>query len=378
MRKGLLVFLSINTIIVIFLVRSVFTLLTLLVEDGSADAIHSAEIPAPNSPLIDDRPHLIPKIIHQTYVNESVPEHWREAQKSCVDLHEDYEYKLWTDAKSREFIATEYPWFLATFDNYSQPIQRADAIRYFVLSHYGGIYIDLDDGCNRRLDPLLSYPAWVRRTKPTGISNDAMGSVPHHPFFTLVIESLIPYNRNWKLPYITVMYSTGPLFLSVIWQEYKRGRGRNIAELGAQVGGVVGAGAGNVGKGLGRWDGSESGRVRVLMGDEYNKKPWSFFRWHGGSSWHGKDARLIFWMGKHWMLITATGFLIAGIVGLALWWVYGRVLLIGERRRKGGQGIMLSVGGIVGKGSWVVQRIPFLRKTSSKERYELIESRHDV
>ena len=205
-----------------------------------------------------------------------------------------------------------------------------------------------------------------------------MGSVPHHPFFTLVIESLIPYNRNWKLPYITVMYSTGPLFLSVIWQEYKRGRGRNIAELGAQVGGVVGAGAGNVGKGLGRWDGSESGRVRVLMGDEYNKKPWSFFRWHGGSSWHGKDARLIFWMGKHWMLITATGFLIAGIVGLALWWVYGRVLLIGERRRKGGQGIMLSVGGIVGKGSWVVQRIPFLRKTSGKERYELIESRHDV
>ena len=53
--------------------------------------------------------------------------------------------QLWTDAKSREFIATEYPWFLATFDNYSQPIQRADAIRYFVLSHYGGIYIDLDD-----------------------------------------------------------------------------------------------------------------------------------------------------------------------------------------------------------------------------------------
>ena len=53
--------------------------------------------------------------------------------------------QLWTDAKSRELIATEYPWFLSTFDNYSQPIQRADAIRYFVLSRYGGVYIDLDD-----------------------------------------------------------------------------------------------------------------------------------------------------------------------------------------------------------------------------------------
>lgn len=54
---------------------------------------------------------------------------------------------MWTDAKSREFVATEYPSFLNTFDNYSQPIQRADAIRYFVLAHFGGIYIDLDDVC---------------------------------------------------------------------------------------------------------------------------------------------------------------------------------------------------------------------------------------
>jgi len=27
-------------------------------------------------------------------VNDTVPERWREAQKSCVDLHEDYEYKV--------------------------------------------------------------------------------------------------------------------------------------------------------------------------------------------------------------------------------------------------------------------------------------------
>ena len=80
-----------------------------------------------------------------------------------------------------------------------------------------------------------------------------MGSVPHHPFFTLVIESLITYNRNWKLPYITVMYSTGPLFLSVIWQEYKKGKGRNVAELGAQVGNVVGGGDGTEVK----WEESE-------------------------------------------------------------------------------------------------------------------------
>ena len=53
--------------------------------------------------------------------------------------------QLWTDEKSRDFIAAEYPWFLDTFDGYKYPIQRADSIRYFVLAHYGGTYIDLDD-----------------------------------------------------------------------------------------------------------------------------------------------------------------------------------------------------------------------------------------
>lgn len=47
-----------------------------------------------------------------------------------------------------------------------------------------------------------------------------MGSVPQHPFFLRVIQSLQSYSRNWQVPYVTVMYSTGPLFLSVIWKEY--------------------------------------------------------------------------------------------------------------------------------------------------------------
>ncbi|KAH0566407.1 hypothetical protein GP486_000190 [Trichoglossum hirsutum] len=356
-RRGLLIFLVINIAIIGLLVRSVFTLITLLFEDGARDAILRAEIPAPNSELIVQKPRFIPKIIHQTYVNESIPEVWREAQQSCLKFHEDYEYKLWTDEKSRHFIATEYPWFMDTFDNYPAPIQRADAIRYFVLAYFGGIYIDLDDGCNRRLDPLLSYHAWVRRTVPTGISNDAMGAIKQHPFFVRVIEMLQQYNRNWPLPYVTVMYSTGPLFLSVVWKEYMRS------------------------------DPTEEGRVRILMPDEYNRHEWSFFTHHRGSSWHGKDAQLIFWvriaplplllrdeslisiqMGRHWLFLTVLGFATAGLVGLALWWAYSRVFLLG--------------GSVPPKGTLrnsTVRRYPkFWRRLAGKERYDLVENRHEV
>jgi mannosyltransferase OCH1-like enzyme len=227
---------------------------------------------------------------------------------------------------SRQFIEQEFSWFLETFDSYPYPIQRADAIRYFVLAHYGGIYLDLDDGCRRKLDPLLAYPAWVRITIPTGISNDAMGSVPGHPFFLKVIDSLKKYKRNWPGKYITVMYTTGPLFLSVIWKEYI-----NFGRTGSE-------------------------QVRLLMPNEYSKKAWAFFKISKGSSWHGQDAKTIFWMGQHWGLITAFGFALAGIIGFSLWYACFHVTPMGAGK-KASKGFLI----------W-----PF-RNSRKKGDYELVD-----
>lgn len=107
MRGRVLVFLFINLCVVAFLLNSVWTLLSLLVVNGSEDAITKAELPAPHSEKIDGRPLVIPKIIHQTFKNETIPQVWKEAQQSCIELHKDYEYKLWTDELAREFIANE-------------------------------------------------------------------------------------------------------------------------------------------------------------------------------------------------------------------------------------------------------------------------------
>ncbi|KAL2810882.1 nucleotide-diphospho-sugar transferase [Aspergillus granulosus] len=300
MRRRRVVFSLVVLGILCFLLHSVFTLLTLLFEDASADAIPAGELSL-NSTVTSARPSVIPKIIHQTYKNETIPEIWSEAQRSCIDLHPDYQYILWTDEKAYSFISIHYDWFLGTFESYKYPIQRADTIRYFVLSQMGGIYIDLDNGCNRRLDPLLSYPAWVRRTTPTGISNDAMGSIPQHPFFLRVIQSLKSYNRSWFLPYITIMYTTGPLFLSVIWKEYMRSGPDN------------------------------ADRVRVVMRDEYMHRPWSFFTHHQGNSWHRDDARLIFWLGAHWQTVTVLGIASVLAIGMCLWLLYSRLLQFASR-----------------------------------------------
>lgn len=340
MRRGLLVFFLVTVVLLGFAVRQVWTLLALLVEDASADAIPLADLPAPNSSLSHPPPQLIPKIIHQTYINASIPTRWIEAQQSCIDLHPDYEYILWSDASSQAFIAKEYPWFLETFENYPHPIQRADTIRYFVLATYGGVYIDLDDGCERRLDPLLSYKAWLRRTIPTGISNDAMGAVPQHPFFLDVIAKLQGYDHSWILPYITIMASTGPLFLSVLWKHWMT----DHADEGPD------------------W----AGRVRVLMPDEYSKHAWSFFKENKGDSWHGGDARFIFWMGHHWLLVTALGFMIGGSVLGIVWWVLiGRHSVAWYGYGRHGSPMLIARRG--------KSRFPFWQWWNGKQVYELVE-----
>ncbi|KAH3666191.1 hypothetical protein OGAPHI_004380 [Ogataea philodendri] len=276
MRKELQYIILAHLLVVLFLVYETFDLITLLNDDSFSDALLESELSS-----TVERPQLIPKIIHQTYKTTDIPEVWKKGQQSCIDLHPDYQYMLWTDEMSREFISEHYPWFLQTFDNYKYPIQRADAIRYFVLSHYGGIYIDLDDGCAKKLDPLLTVPAFVRKTIPTGISNDAMGSIPRHPFFAKAIDSLNKYNNNWLVPYITIMYSTGPLFLSVIWKQYKR------------------------------WGVPDAGIVRILMPDDYNRGEDPFFTISKGSSWHMDDAKFMFLMLNHIVWAVIGGFLVA-------------------------------------------------------------------
>ncbi|KAK6349728.1 hypothetical protein TWF696_006007 [Orbilia brochopaga] len=294
MRRGFVYFLIAVALGIAYATYSVSTLISLLFEDVSHDLIPKAEVDVDAAEEYAKRPALVPKIIHQTYKTADIPEKWKLPQKECRDLHPEYEYKLWTDEVARDFIEKEYPWFLDTYDSYDHPIMRADVIRYFALRKYGGIYIDLDVGCQRKLDPLLAYPAWARKTDPTGISNDVMASTPEHPFFVRVTDVLQSYDRHWVLPYITIMASTGPLFLSIIWKKWT---------------------------GL---DLEESSRVRILMGDEQQHKPWSFFRVYKGSSWHTKDAQTIFWMQHHVPHLVIGGCLLAGLIGYTVYWAMHR------------------------------------------------------
>jgi mannosyltransferase OCH1-like enzyme len=133
---------------------------------------------------------------------------------------------------------------------------------------------------------------------PTGISNDVLGSVAGHNFWEHVIKNLATYDRNWLVSYITVMYSTGPLFLSVMWVEY-------LPAFGSKPG----------------YERKEIDRIRVLVKGEEEGDSYGFFNNVQGGSWHGRDVEMMFWMGRHWVIVTIFGFVVGfGVTG-GLWWV---------------------------------------------------------
>jgi mannosyltransferase OCH1-like enzyme len=156
-----------------------------------------------------------PKIIHQTWKNYDLPENYNRWSKRCKKFHKDFKYILWSDEDNLNFIKKEYPWFLKTYNSYDKNIKRVDAVRYFYLYHYGGIYMDMDFECLKNLTPLLNNKAiFGYQDKNNSIANAFMISPPKHPLFKKIIYSLDKYKDLY------VLDATGPGLLTKMINNY--------------------------------------------------------------------------------------------------------------------------------------------------------------
>lgn len=163
-------------------------------DDGSGEGLRTGQ-----------RAVGIPKIIHQLWKDAVVPDRYAPLVASWRKHHPDWQYRLWTDADLRDFVARHYPDFLAVYDGYRQPISRADAARYLLLRHFGGLYVDLDVECFRPFDELLGDARLVIGLEPAGhladgkvtarkldklICPTVIASEAGHPFWDHVVRHL--------------------------------------------------------------------------------------------------------------------------------------------------------------------------------------------
>lgn len=171
-----------------------------------------------------DSKNKIPRIIHQTWKDYNVPKHWKSAVESCKSIHRNYKYVHWTDSDMDEFVQKIYPEFYSTYTNYKYHIQRCDAFRYLILYRYGGIYIDMDIVCRKKLDDLLHYDIVFSKSSniTSCVTNSFMMSIPNHPFMKYTIDHLALYQNSYSSfgKHWHVMNSTGPMYLKKMVDMY--------------------------------------------------------------------------------------------------------------------------------------------------------------
>jgi inositol phosphorylceramide mannosyltransferase catalytic subunit len=177
------------------------------------------------------RAEAIPKIIHQIWKTEGIPEQWRPLQETWKQFHPNWEYRLWTDEGSLRLVEQLFPDFLSMFTSYSYDIQRADASRYFILYQYGGVYVDLDFECLRPVDELLTHQTFIIGYEPKSharingdkslIGNAFIASVPRHRFLWDVIQALKQLRPEIVL-HKEVLTTTGPMMVNHVLKRYAR------------------------------------------------------------------------------------------------------------------------------------------------------------
>ena len=85
------------------------------------------------------------RILHQSWRSCELPSRqalWRERCNRVLPA--GWQLWLWTDEDNRELIAREFPSFLRFYDKLDVMIKRADAVRYFYLYRFGGVYMDTE------------------------------------------------------------------------------------------------------------------------------------------------------------------------------------------------------------------------------------------
>ncbi len=187
---------------------------------------HSGPYPKdPRDGDVSPRPHnKMPFVrhLHQIWNNKSVPKAWQRLQQNCQNLNQNYKYTLWTKESLKSLIQDYYPWFSHMYDIYATQDKGLDIVRYFVLYHHGGVFLDIDIGCHKSFDYIVqnisrNSDIVLGAIAPMGLTHNFLIAKGRHPFLWSVIHELANTNIWSFFSHYAISENTGP---ELVWRSY--------------------------------------------------------------------------------------------------------------------------------------------------------------
>ena len=170
---------------------------------------------------------MIPKIIHQTYKDNKLPELYKKCQDQIKSICSDFEYRFYSDEDIDSFMLNNYPEYYIQFMNLPRKIMQLDMFRYFLIYEYGGWYLDMDYYLIRKIDCsgeiVLPCSSNNNGGNTRCLGNCIFGSIPKHPFWKSLMDEMINFNVSKQYSDDSILETTGPCLVTRMWlkSEYK-------------------------------------------------------------------------------------------------------------------------------------------------------------
>lgn len=158
----------------------------------------------------------IPKIIHQTFHNSTLPPALMENVEKIKLMNPDWEYRFYDDADIADFIRKNYDLGILRQFSKINPIYgaaRADLFRYLLMYKCGGIYLDIKSSLKKPLNEVIKaddcyllsgwrdrekyqFEGWGKHVDANNVIYDEFQqwhivATPGHPFLRATIENVL-------------------------------------------------------------------------------------------------------------------------------------------------------------------------------------------
>lgn len=158
----------------------------------------------------------IPKKLHFIWLGRPMPEEYKKYIQSWRDFHPDWEFKLWIeqDLPTFNFVNRDI------FDEANNYSRKADIWCLEILEQFGGLYLNIDFQCLKRMDMLhYTYDFYIAMqpldTNIVQIGTGLIAAKPYHPLITYCREK-IRETRN----IVQIIVATGPIFFTKCYLDY--------------------------------------------------------------------------------------------------------------------------------------------------------------